>query len=119
MVMIAINLFQGIEGYRIIQIRRVEVDYFIGSPFRNEVEKMVSQIPVGIDDGQAVSGSDIRDDHILDQGGLACPCLADDVHVAPSVSLFDPEPPPDIPVVGDGKRGDRIFVIFWVEHGNA
>jgi hypothetical protein len=62
---------------------------------------------------------DIRDNHILDQGGLARSGLADDVHMAPSVFIFDLESPPDIPVVSDGKGGERIFVIFRVEHGGC
>jgi hypothetical protein len=62
---------------------------------------------------------DIRDEHILDQGDLACTCLADDVHVAPSVLIVDPEFPPYIWVVSDRKGSDLIFVIFRFEHSGC
>jgi hypothetical protein len=49
--------------------------------------------------------------HVLDQGGLAGPGLADDIDMGTAVLLLDAEQPADVAVIGHGEVGDPVEIV--------
>ena len=53
---------------------------------------------------------------VIDQSGLTCVSLANDIHMAPLVFLFDPKPYPNIAASHYRKVDEEILIIFQFGH---
>ena len=113
---VAVRALQGVKRDGMLNIRRVEVDNVLYPSLRHIAQNTLSQVSVRVNQGQSVSASYVRDDHVLDQGGLPCASFPDDIHMTPPVLLLDAEPLSDVPVIGHSQGGDRILIIVFFLH---
>jgi hypothetical protein len=81
-----IDVLQEIEGDGIFLIRRGKIDNIIETPRRDVLQKIYSQITVGVDKPDPFSGFDILDQQIPQQRALACAALPDDIQMLPSIN---------------------------------
>jgi hypothetical protein len=73
------NGFEKIEADRVIPIGRIEIDDIVGTPGRNMVKEVLGKIAMRIDDADPAAGLEVLDDEILQERGLARPCLSEAV----------------------------------------
>lgn len=66
-----------------------------------------------IDESQAVSGFNVGNDHVLNQGGFAGAGLADDVYMSAPVILFDAKKFVGVPVICYSKESNFVFIIAF------
>ena len=82
------------------------------------VQDISGQISVRVDEAHAIPVVDVRDDHVLDEGGFARAGLADGIHVSPAILLLDAEDGSSVPVVGHGEVGDGILIVPVAVHSS-
>ena len=72
-------------------VRRIEIDDFVRAFLWYEVEQIFYQVSVRINEGDAVSSTQILYHHVLDERGFARPRLADDIGMMSAIRLLDSE----------------------------
>lgn len=72
---------------------------------------------MGINQRDPVTVLDIRDHHVLDQGGFPGPGLSYYIYMGSPVLLFDAKQLADIPIIGDSEKGDPVRIGVCFVHG--
>jgi hypothetical protein len=79
------HIGKDIQANGEFEITRIEIYQVIRPSRRNVVQQFLSQVAVRVNHPDAMSKSDMLDDHIPQQCGLAGASFADDVDVLPLV----------------------------------
>lgn len=98
----------------LLGVRCIEIHDIVAPTVRHGSFNPLSQVAVRVDEADAMTGGNVLPHHRLDERRLACPGLADDVHVREPVGMLDAELLVRVSEVGAGEVGDGVggFRVF-------
>ena len=85
------NPLKQVQADGEVMIDRVEIGHVIGSPSRNVVEEFVGKVAVRINQCDPMSGFNVLNDHVSEEGRLSGARFADHIQVMPSILTFKTE----------------------------
>ena len=83
------HIRQEIEGNRKPRIRGIEIHQMIRPGAGNVIQKLLRQIPMGVNHANAMSKGDVLDNHVPKQGALARTRFSNDIQVMPQIGRAD------------------------------
>jgi hypothetical protein len=103
---VRLHIGKHVQADREFDVARVEIRQVVGTPRRNMVQNVLGQVPMRVYEPNAMSQSDMLDDHVPKQGRFAGTSLSDDINVvalvgdeyaeklglAPAFALSDNDP---------------------------